>query len=213
MTTRVRAWQLVACRPRDRLSRGVLALARTAGFAALLAVTADAPAEENFGRLFFSIEERQMLDDMRDDDIEPETVKPQPGKTTVAPVVDVISFDGKVERSSGSGSTIWVNGRPVLTGNRTVEGIRIQSSRGTNGKTRFILPPSDRGQTEFSLKVGQKIAVQSGKVLDAYEARAAEDAKSVFAKELPADAAANPDGEKSSGEAGDAGAAAPSPGS
>jgi hypothetical protein len=212
VTDLVGAWQLVGCRLRDRLSQGVLTFARYAGFAALLAVYADAPAEENFGRLFFSVEDRRTLDDMRDDDIEPEIVRPRPGKTAVTSVVDVISFDGKVERSGG-GSTIWVNGRPVLTGNRTVEGIRVQSSPGTNGVTRFILPPSDAGETDFSLKVGQKIAVQSGKVLDSYEARAAEDAKSVFAGELPADAAANPDGDKSSGEAGDSGAAAPSPGS
>ena len=213
MTNLVRAWQVVGCRLRDRLSQGVLAFARYAGFAALLAVYADAPAQESFGRLFFSIEERRTLDDMRDDDIEPETVQRKPGKTTIAPVVDVISFDGKVERSGHGGTTIWVNGRPVLTGNRTVEGIRIQPSRGTNGETRFILPPSDAGQTDFSLKAGQKIAVQSGKVLDSYEARAAEDAESVFAKELPADAAATPNGKKFSGEAGDSGAAAPSPGS
>ncbi len=212
MTDHVGAWRVVGRRLRDRLSQGVLAFARYAGFAALLAVTADAPAEENFGRLFFSIEDRRTLDDMRDDDIEPEIVKPQSGKTTVTSVVDVISFDGKVERSGG-GSTIWVNGRPVLTGNRTVEGIRIQSSPGTNGETRFILPPTDAGETDFSLKVGQKIAVQSGKVLDAYEVRAAEDAESVFAQELPADAEANPDGEKSFGEAGDSGARAPTPGS
>jgi hypothetical protein len=126
--------------------------------------------------------------------------------------VDVISFDGKVERSGSGGSTIWVNGRPVLTGNRTVEGIRIESSRGTNGETRFILPPSDAGETDFSLKVGQKIAVQSGKVLESYEVRAAEDAESVFARELPGDAAA-PDGESPPGDAGDARAPAPPPGS
>ncbi len=212
MTTLVRAWQVAGRRLRDRLSQGVLAFARYAGAAALLAVTADAPAEENFGRLFFSIGERRTLDDMRDDDIEPEIVKPQPGKTAVAPVVDVISFDGKVERSGG-GSTIWINGRPVLTGNRTVEGIRIQSSRGTNGETRFILPPSDAGETEFSLKVGQKIAVQSGKVLDAYEARAAEDAESVFARELPADAAPPTEGTKSLDDAGKSSASTPSKGS
>ncbi len=210
MTTLVRAWQVAGRRLRDRLSQGVLAFARYAGFALLLAVTADAPAEENFGRLFFSIEERQLLDDMRDDDIEPEIVKPQSGKTTVAPVVDVISFDGKVERSGG-GSTIWINGRPVLTGNRTVEGIRIQSSPGTNGETRFILPPSDAGQTEFSLKVGQKIAVQSGKVLDSYEVRAAEDAESVFARELPADAVPT-EGVKSPDDAGKSSASTPSKG-
>lgn len=180
---------MAGCRLERRLSRVVVRFARYAGLAALLAVFTDAPAEESFGRLFFTIEERRTLDDMRDGDIEPEVVKPQPGKTAVAPVVDVISFDGKVERSGGRGTTIWVNGRPVLTGNRTVEGIRIESSRGTNGTTRFILPSSDAGETEFSLKVGQKIAVQSGKVLDAYEVRAAEDAESVFARESPADAA------------------------
>jgi hypothetical protein len=163
--------------------------------AALLVVFVDAPAAENFGRLFFSTEERRTLDEMRNDDIEPQPVQPTRGETIAAPVVDVISFDGKVERSGGGGSTIWVNGRPVLTGNKTVEGIRVQPSRGTNGETRFILPPSDIGETDFSLKVGQKIAVQSGKVLDSYEVRAAEDAESVFAAEEPSvsDSAAGSD--------------------
>ncbi len=208
----VRAWRVIGCRPPGRAPRNVLALARYAGVAALLVVYADAPAEESFGRLFFSIEERRTLDQMRDDDIEPEVVKPQPGGTAVAPVVDVISFDGKVERSGSAGSTIWVNGRPVLTGNRTVEGIRIQSSRGTNAETRFILPPSDAGETEFSLQVGQKIAVQSGKVLDSYEIRAAEDAESVFARELPADAAPTEETE-SLDDAGKSSASTPSKGS
>ena len=211
MTNLVRPWQLVGHRLGDKLSRGVLAFARYAGFAALLAVTADAPAEENFGRFFFTIEERRTLDDMRDDDIEPEIVNVQPGRTAVAPVVDVISFDGKVERSGGGGTTVWVNGRPVLTGNRTVEGIRIESSRGTNGETRFILPPSDAGETDFSLKVGQKIAVQSGKVLDSYEVRAAEDAESVFAAEKPSvsDSAATTDDDAQRGPGPAPGATSP----
>ena len=212
MTSLLGAWQVVGCRLTGRLYQVVLGLARYAGLAVLLVVFTDAPAEESFGRLFFSIEERRTLDDMRADDIEPETVKPQPGKTALAPVVDVISFDGKVERSGGGGSTIWVNGRPVLTGNRTVEGIRIESSRGTNGTTRFILPPSDAGETDFSLKVGQKIAVQSGKVLDSYEVRAAEDAESVFAKESPADAAPAEETE-SLDEPGKSSASTPSKGS
>jgi hypothetical protein len=163
-----------------------MSLARCAGIAALLAIYADAPAEEKFGRLFFSADERRVLDDLRDEPPQPVGPKKDPNdKTAVAPVVDVISFDGKVERSGGGGTTIWVNGRPVLTGSKTVEGISIESSRGTNGETVFVLPPSDAGRTDFSLKVGQKIAVQSGKVLDSYEARAAEDAESVFAVEKP----------------------------
>ncbi len=197
MTYAAAPWHVIGHLLRDRISQCILAFARCAGIAALLAVYADAPAKESFGRLFFSTEERRTLDDMRDNDIEPQQVQPTPGKAVVAPVVDVISFDGKVERSGRGGSTIWVNGRPVLTGNRTVEGIRVQSSRGTNGETRFILPPSDIGETDFSLKVGEKISVQSGKILDSYEVRAAEDAESVFASELPAGATAAPEGLKS----------------
>ena len=185
----VRPRRILAHRRWTGARQCVAMLARCVGIAALLVVSVDAPAAENFGRLFFSAEERRTLDEMRNDDIEPQPVQPTGGEVIAAPVVDVISFDGKVERSGGGDSTIWVNGRPVLTGNRTVEGIRIQSSRGTNGETRFILPPSDIGETDFSLKVGQKIAVQSGKVLDSYEVRAAEDAESVFARDLPAAAA------------------------
>jgi len=187
-------------------------LPRRVLLAALFAVYADAPAKDGFGRLFFNAEERLMLNEMRDDDVEPEVAKPVRGETAVAPVVDVISFDGKVERSGGGGSTIWVNGRPVYTGNRTVEGIRIQSGRGTNAETRFVLPPSDIGETDFSLKAGQKIAVQSGKVLDSYETRAAEDAESIFAEELPADGAAPSEEGASGADKGDSASPTPSPG-
>ena len=183
---------LIAGRLRTAVARNILGIARYAGLAALLAVYVDLPAQDNYGRLFFSAEERRTLDDMRNDDIEPvQTVEPGV-KPTIAPVVDVISFDGKVERSGGGTTTIWVNGRPVLTGNMTVEGISVQSQRGTNAETRFVLPPSDTAPTDFSLKVGQKIAVQSGKVLESYENRAAEDAESVFAKEQPGAEASPP---------------------
>jgi len=156
------------------------------GVTAMLGICAGAAAQDDYGRLFFSAEERRMMDDARNDYVEPQQVRTTPGETQAAPVVDVISFDGKVERSGKGGTTIWVNGRPVLTGSRTVEGISVNPSRGTNAETLFVLPPSDTGETNFSLKVGQKIAVQSGKVLDSYEARAAEEAESVFAKQAPA---------------------------
>ena len=186
MTCRANSWHAIGRWLRAGVSPWVMSLARCAGIAALLAVYADAPAEAKFGRLFFSADERRVLDDLRDEPPPPPGPITDPNdRTAVAPVVDVISFDGKVERSGGGGTTIWVNGRPVLTGSKTVEGISIESSRGTNGETVFVLPPSDTGRTDFSLKVGQKIAVQSGKVLDSYEARAAEDAESVFAAEKP----------------------------
>lgn len=188
-------WPFIGRPLRASVSPCLATLARCAGIVAMLSVFADASAQQNFGRLFFDAEERRMLDEMRNDDVEPEVVMVTPGEPSVAPVVDVISFDGKVERSGGGGATIWVNGRPVLTGNRTVEGISIDSSRGTSGETRFVLPPSDTGETNFSLKVGQKIGVQSGKLLEPYESRAAEDAKSVFAAETPPESDAGADSE------------------
>lgn len=188
-------WPFIGRPLRASVSACLATLARCAGIVAMLSVFADASAQQNFGRLFFDAEERRMLDEMRNDPVEPQVVQVTPGEPSVAPVVDVISFDGKVERSGGGGSTIWVNGRPVLTGNRTVEGISIHSSRGTSGETRFELPPSDTGETNFSLKVGQKIGVQSGKLLEPYESRAAEDAQSVFAAETPPESDARADSE------------------
>jgi hypothetical protein len=134
-----------------------LALLQGAGLATLLLACAYDAGADSLGRWFFSTEERRTLDELRDAGEEPKP-PPKSGEKAVAPVVDVISFDGKVERSGG-GSTIWVNGRPVFTGNRTAEGIRVRSSRGTDGETRFELPPSDSGTTQFSLKAGQKVAV------------------------------------------------------
>lgn len=199
MTRLVGAWHAIGQRPRAGVWPRVHSFARCVGIAALFVIYADAPAAETFGRLFFSAEERSTLDDLRDQAVDegPAPVTNPNSRDPVAPVVDVISFDGKVERSGGGGTTVWLNGRAVLAESKTVEGISIEPSRGTSGKTRFTLPSSDAGITDFSLKVGQKIAVQSGKVLDSYEARAAEDAQSVFARELPKDAPGLPEGEKS----------------
>jgi hypothetical protein len=176
-------------------------LAACACIAVLPGVCADAAAQESYGRLFFSADERHTMNDMRNDWVEPPPVEVT-GDTQAAPVVDVISFNGKVERSGSGSSTIWINGRPVLTGSRTIEGIRVEPGRGTSAETLFVLPPSGAGETNFSLKAGQKIAVQSGKVLDSYEVRAAQDAESVFATQLPAATAPPSDGTKSPTEVG-----------
>lgn len=197
----------------SRLRRHVVAFVQIVGMATLVAVSGDAGAADSFGRLFFTPEERRTIDDMREADTEPEVPVTGPRKSTPeAPVVDVISFDGKVERSGG-GSTVWVNGRPVYTGNRTVEGIRVQPMRGSSGETRFVMPPSDIGTTKFSLKVGQKVAVQNGRKFDAYEARPAEDAESVLDEDERVDADAPAGGQSSPGEAGKPRVPAASPGS
>ena len=173
-----------------RMRRIVIAFARGAGVASLLFAYAEITLAEGLGQLFFSAEERHVLDELRDAGEDPAPPPPPPGSDQPeAPMVDVISFDGKVERSGG-GSTVWVNGRPVYTGSRTVEGIGVKSSSGTAGETRFELPRSDADAkpTEFSLKVGQKVAVQNGQKFDAYERRPGEDAETVFEKESPAEA-------------------------
>lgn len=159
---------------------------RAAGLAALLVAWGDTVAEENLGRWFFSTLDRQKLDEDREKGEEPGPIGGKPLEAGASPpVVDVISFDGKVERSDGT-STVWVNGRPVFTGNRTVEGISVQSTRGSGGETQFVLPrtatdtSSGNGPPPFTLKVGQKVAVQNGRKFDAYEARPGEDAESVI---------------------------------
>ena len=197
----------------SRLPHRVIAFVQFLVIASLGAACSNAAVADSFGRLFFSAEERRTINDMREADTEPEVHETDRGKSTaVAPVVDVISFDGKVERSDGS-STVWVNGRPVYTGNRTVEGIRVQSSRGTASETRFVLPPSDIGTTKFSLKVGQKVAVQNGRKFDVYELRPGEDAESVLEEDEPGDPDAPPEGNNALGAPGKPAAPAASPGS
>ncbi len=207
-----RTWRLVRSGHCIRIRHHVVAFVQIAGIAALMYAYADTAVAESFGRLFFSTEERRTLDDMRERGVEPEGPNTQDqSPESVAPVVNDISFDGKVERSGGS-STIWVNGRPVFTGNRTVEGIRVQSSRGTNGETQFVLPPSDTGTTKFSLKVGQKVAVQNGRMFDAYESRPGEDAESVLDEDAPAEPAAQPGTDRAPADTGSSNADKPTPG-
>ena len=131
--------------------------------------------------------------------LEPIEEKPQvtTGDQPRQTVVDVISFDGKVERSDGV-STVWVNGRAVYTGNRTAEGIELETSRGTRGQTKFVLPSSNggsdsgKGPPPFELKVGEKVAVQNGRKFDAYEDRPAEDAENVLERSTPVESAPPP---------------------
>ena len=165
----------------------------------LLGAGSAASAEERLDRLFFSPLERQALDEARNQPEEPVKSSGGPVREAAAPVVDVISFDGKVERSDGV-STHWVNGRAIYTGNRTAEGIQLESSRGTRGEATFVLPSSNGGSDSgtapppFKLKVGEKVAVQNGRKFDAYEDRPAEDAENVLQQSRPPEAAPAPKG-------------------
>ena len=164
---------------RIHMKLGIGGLACRAGLVAVLIVLSNAATAQSFGRLFFSVDERFTLNERREDDIRVEVKSDVTRKQTDdTPAVSEVSLDGKVQRSGGE-STIWVNGRPVLPGNRTPEGIRVAPTGGRGGETRFALPSGDG----FNLKVGQKIQVLSGKVLDSYEARAKEGAESVFASQ------------------------------
>ena len=133
------------------------------------------PAQE-IGRLFTTPTERIQLDEARRQAqlpaIEPE-VEPTPQPVARSeepepePVVDRLTINGVVRRSSGPG-TIWVNGAEVERGGRTRDGIVVQDTgRGVRG-VRIRLPS---GADTIELKPGQEIDVSSGAVLESYERR------------------------------------------
>ncbi|MDX1433042.1 MAG: hypothetical protein R3286_11410 [Gammaproteobacteria bacterium] len=141
---------------------------------AFLLAALPASAQE-FGRLFFSVDDRIQLDQRREDPQEPVVTVKRGEPKPEAPAVGEVTFNGHVQRSDGE-TTIWVNGRPVLPGNSTPEGISARPTGRGGGETRFELP-SGAG---FELKVGQKIKVVSGKVVESYETSAPEDAPAGF---------------------------------
>lgn len=154
--------------------------------AALLAMLVPQAQAQDFGRLFFSVEERLELSRMREEGVEIETPSNASTPQPKAPEVGEVIYNGRVQRSDGE-STIWVNGRPVLPGSATPEGIRARSTGRTGGEIRFELP-SGAG---FELKVGQKIKVVTGQVVESYEAKPEGDAAPGFSGTLPGAAPAS----------------------
>jgi hypothetical protein len=117
-----------------------------------LASSAPLAADDGLGRLFYSPQERTMMNAQRNRDA---------GMLTGG---EKLSVDGLVVRSSGK-STVWLNGVPSHE-NRPPADIAITRRQGPGGKVQLRLPASGR---DVELQVGQTLDATSGKVRDAYD--------------------------------------------
>ena len=143
--------------------------------AALVLVSCNAEAQR-LGRLFSTPEERALLDELRR---ERKIVAPDPQVTEIvpdAPTVEQVTINGVVLRSGGTNSA-WINGRQVDAGARTREGVRVDTSPVDGGRVKITLPS---GAETIDLKPGQKIDVDSGVVVEAYERASGARAYTVF---------------------------------
>lgn len=113
------------------------------------AVCADA---EPLGRLFFSPDERAMLDRMR---------QKSSGNTLSA--TDQITLNGLVRRSSGK-TTAWINQLPQHE-NETTQGVVVQQGQTAKPSAVLLLPSGKK----INLKAGQTFDAGKGKVREGYE--------------------------------------------
>lgn len=104
------------------------------------------------GRLFFSPDERTMLDRMRQ----------KSGGTTLS-ATEQITLNGIVRRSSGK-TTAWINQVPQHE-NETPQGVTIQQNP-TSKPSAILLLPSGK---KVDLKAGQTFDATKGKVREGYE--------------------------------------------
>jgi len=116
----------------------------------LLALPAPRLAADELGRLFFTPQERAMLDAQRH----------REGGLAVGG--DTLTINGLVTRSSGK-NTVWLNGVPSQ-GNPSTADIAITGHQGS--AVRVQLPRS--GQ-HVDVQVGQTLDTASGKVREIYE--------------------------------------------
>lgn len=128
-----------------------LCLAILAGYTGMAAHSApvDIP-----GRLFFTQEQRLLLDNSRRQNIQLNAEE--------RAVSSGVTFSGMVKRSDGR-STVWVNGHPVASTEAGRFGIIKESAR--HGQPVLTLPYP--GQA-VDLKVGQSLDPLSGKAVEAY---------------------------------------------
>lgn len=128
------------------------------------------PAADGLGRLFLTPEQRAQLDLVR--------VKRDPGKTTASdadpaptPIQTgsgVVTYNGAVRRSDGK-STIWINNKPLNDRDRTSTegGVNVLGIR-RDGAVSVAIPQANRSA---SLKVGQSLDVNTGRIDEPYYAR------------------------------------------
>ncbi|MGD9788309.1 MAG: hypothetical protein AB7U30_10195 [Sulfuricellaceae bacterium] len=118
----------------------------------LLALPAPRLAADELGRLFFTPQERAMLDAQRHKDS---------GRALGS---DTLTVNGLVTRSGGEG-TVWLNGIPIQEKQPTPN-ITITARQGPGGKVQVQIP---RGGQKVDVRVGQTLDTTSGKVREVYE--------------------------------------------
>ncbi|MBZ0095873.1 MAG: hypothetical protein K8H75_10970 [Sulfuricella sp.] len=107
---------------------------------------------EPLGRLFFSPDERAMLDRVRQKNV---------GSTVSA--TEQVTLNGIVRRSSGK-TTAWINQVPQNE-NETPQGIAVQQGK-TSKPSALLLLPSGK---QVQLKAGQTFDTAKGKIREGYQ--------------------------------------------
>ena len=114
---------------------------------------AETPAESHkIGRLFYSPDERAMLDRLRQKSI---------GSTLSA--TEQITLNGIVRRSSGK-TTAWINQLPQHE-NEIPQGITVRQGQAAKPSALLLLPSG----RQVNLKAGQTFDATKGKVREGYE--------------------------------------------
>ena len=107
---------------------------------------------EPLGRLFFSAEERAMLEQMR-----------QKSSSSAAAPIEQVTINGLVRRSSGK-TTIWINRVPQHE-SENPQGISI-TGKATKQQAVPLLLPSGK---KVEIKAGQTFDAGKGEVREGYE--------------------------------------------
>jgi hypothetical protein len=124
---------------------------------------------QSLGRLFSTPEQRRMLDEARGryDPTRQEIIykqgpapvaEPEPPAPRALPELLV---NGLVVRASG-GTSAWVNGTQLRSGETTADGIQLQSA---DGAVKFVLPS---GTDTSAIKPGQLLDPNVGEVKEVY---------------------------------------------
>lgn len=104
------------------------------------------------GRLFYSPDERAMLDQMRNSN----------GGKTASPT-EQFTLNGIVRRSSGK-STTWINQLPQRE-NETPQGVAVQPGAASRSSAQLLLPSGKW----VNLKAGQTFDATKGKTREGYQ--------------------------------------------
>jgi len=128
---------------------------------AAAATSMPAPAQERFGRLFFTPAQRASLDVARSQRARAalSTEKPE---QEAAPVPQTITYSGVLRRSDGK-TTVWINNQPV-NDQESAGAAAIVGQVRPDGSVTLQVPQSGRS---VILKPGQSVELLSGAVEEA----------------------------------------------